>query len=290
MFELLSAISDGISDDFSYAVNVLSDEGFGGIELQTVGGRNVGDLSVAEIRSAKRTASDAGLEVVCLSHKNLFGSLSVRTAKTGDQRYQDELDTLRRLIGHAHEAGTTVIRIMSFQKEMVLFGTACVSGSVITGGAWANLVSLMKPPVRLAESEGVQLVVETCLKGMITSAKLAARLVDEIGSPALKVLWDPCNALYFNESAYPAGYEALHKHYIGHVHIKDAVVDIPSASMDITEVGKGDMGQYLESIAMRLKADHYTGHISLENIHRPANGNAEVAFRASARKLKEVFQ
>ena len=148
----------------------------------------------------------------------------------------------------------------------------------------------MRPPVEVAESAGVQLVVEILLKGMVTSGKLAMKLIEEIGSPALKVLWDPCNALYFNEKAYPDGYEAMQPKYLGHVHIKDAIVDIPSATMDITEVGKGDMSQYLDRIAKRLKADQYGGHIFLENIHRPANGSAEDAFRASARTLKAVFR
>lgn len=290
MLERLGVISDGVSDDYPEALKIIASEGFRAVEFQTLNGRHVGDLSVEEIRDASRQASDAGMAVVCLSHKGLFASQSVRTAKPSDQRYQHDMETLKRLMGHAQLAGSPLVRIMSFQKEMVLFGASCVAGSVITQGAWDQFVALMAPPVRLAESEGLQLVVETCLKGMVTSAALAARLVDEIGSPALKVLWDPCNALYFNEAAYPAGYEALRGKFLGHVHIKDAVVNIPRASMDITEVGQGDMAPYLEPIAAQLKADAYAGYVSLEHIHRPADASSGDAFRASARRLKEVFR
>ena len=88
---------------------VLRSEGLKAVELQTISGRNIGDLSFAEIRNVKSIASDAGVAVACISHKNLFGSLSVKTTKIADPQYQFEMDTLRRLIEYATETGTALI-------------------------------------------------------------------------------------------------------------------------------------------------------------------------------------
>lgn len=289
MLPRLSAISDGISDDFAVAAKILKEEGYVGIELQTIGRKSIGDMSTAEVAAIGRIASDHELTVVCLSHKNLFGSLSVRTASVNDPEFQRETDMLRRLADHAHILGAQLLRIMSFKKEMVLFGKDGVAGSIVAQGAWERFVSLMRAPVAVAEQAGVTLVAETCLRGMVTSAKLGAKLVNDIGSPNLKVLWDPCNALYFNERAYPDGYNALARDLIGHVHVKDAVVDIPSATIDLTEIGQGDMSEYLLSIVARLKADQYGGYISLENVYRPRGTDAQDAFRASSRALKAIL-
>jgi sugar phosphate isomerase/epimerase len=289
MHDRLSVISDGISPDFLSAVKLLSQEGLRFVELQTLYDKAIGDLSPSEMREVRNITSNYGVQVCCVSRKNLFGSLSVATTTTGDIAYQAEVEVLRRLIGDAQELGTNLIRIMSFRKETVLFGNCGAEDAVVTRGAWDKFVELMGRPVRLAEAAGVQLVVETCLRGMITSARLGRRLVDEVASGALKVLWDPCNALYYNEPVYPEGYEVLRGGYLGHIHLKDGVADIPGALIDFAAMGEGQLGPHLRAIAQGLGSDGYDGFISLENVFRPEHGGAEAGFRASVRKLKDVF-
>jgi sugar phosphate isomerase/epimerase len=218
----LSAISDGISPDLARAVSVISKAGLPYVELQSVWGKPVGNLSAGEIQEAKRITVESGMQVSCLSHKNLFGAMPVLTTEIGDANYNTHIDAMRRVIAIARELGTDLVRIMCFRKESVLFGSNGAESAVVTAGAWDKFVQLMVPPIRLAESEGIRLVVENSTKGMVTSAFLARKLVDDLGSSALKVLWDPSNALYFNEVAYPDGYDALRGGYVGHVHIKDS--------------------------------------------------------------------
>jgi sugar phosphate isomerase/epimerase len=288
MFKL-GAISDGISKDLARAVEVISRAGLGYVVLQSVWGKPVGNLSDEEIDEVKRITRDHSLKVSCLSHKNLFGAMPVLGTEVGDANHEAHMTTMRRVIAIARDLDAEVIRIMCFRKEAVLFGSNGADGAVVTSGAWDKFVQLMEPPIRLAEREGVRLVVENSTKGMVTSAWLARKLVDEIGSPALKVLWDPSNALYYNEQPYPDGYDVLRGGYLGHLHIKDSVADIRRARIDFAALGEGQMGPHLESLAGSLLRDGYQGCVSLESLYRPAGGGPEEGFHASLPQLKALF-
>ena len=285
----LSAISDSVSHDFARAATLIAGAGLEYVELQSVWKKPVGDLSTAEVQEVARVIADAGLQVSCLSHKNLFGAMPVLTTTIGDANHEAHMATLKRVIGIARELRTDLVRIMCFRKESVLFGSHGAESAVVTAGAWDKFVELMAPPIRLAEREGIRLVVENSTKGMITSAWLARKLIDALGSPALKALWDPSNALYFNEAPFPAGYEALRGGYLGHLHIKDSIADIPRARIDFAALGEGQMAPHLGSIARSLARDGYDGFVSLESLYRPPGGGSEEGFKASLPKLKELF-
>ena len=93
---------------------------------------------------------------------------------------------------------------------------------------------------------------------------------------------------------YPtAGYtpskRALGIENIGHIHIKDALVDMPKATVEFCELGAGDMAGCLSPLAEKLNADGYNGHISLESVYRPDGGDFESGFKASVGLFKELY-
>ena len=114
-------------------------------------------------------------------------------------------------------------------------------------------------------------------------------MVDEVGSDRLKVMWDPANALYSTEVAFPDGYHALRGGYLGHIHLKDVVVDIAKATISCRQLGTGQMAPYLDDMATALRRDGYEGAISLESVYRPPGGSFEDGFRASVGALNAVF-
>ena len=97
--------------------------------------------------------------------------------------------------------------------------------------AWDKLCSLVDPAIQIAEDRGITLVVETGNNAMITSANLAQKLIDELGTARLKVLWDPANSLYCTEAPYPDGYNELHGGTLEHIHLKDVVTEIAKATL-----------------------------------------------------------
>ena len=124
---------------------------------------------------------------------------------------------------------------------------------------------------------------------MITSGFLGQKLIDELGSNHLKVLWDSGNSLYCNEPACPDGYDALSGGRLGHLHVKDCRVDIPKATVEQCQFGQGQMAVYFEDIATGLKRDGYDGAVSLESVYRPDGGTFEDGFRASFEEFQRIF-
>lgn len=65
-----------------------------------------------------------------------------------------------------------------------------------TPTAWTDLVASMREAVRGAEETGVTLAVEPEVANVVDSAQKARRLLDEIGSPRLKVVMDGANIFH----------------------------------------------------------------------------------------------
>lgn len=283
----LGVITDGISRDLEHALAVMRQHGLNQAELQYVGDREVGDLDDALLGRVQDLVERYEVEVCCLS-RHVFAGLAVGSTEVGDEAHSRQMQRLRRCIDEAKALRCPLVRTMSFRKEMILFGSGGAEEWNVAKGAWDALKRLLAPAVELAETEGVTLVVETGNNAMVTSGHLARRLVAELGSDHLKVLWDPGNSLYCAEPAYPDGYEAL-RGCLAHCHFKDVRVDIPQASVEQCRFGEGQMAAYFGSIAKALAEDGYAGVVSLESVYRPADGTFEDGFRASFPAFKAAF-
>jgi sugar phosphate isomerase/epimerase len=284
----LGVITDGISRDFEHALQVMTEAGLEYAELQFLWEKEVGDLNDDEMARATGLVGKYGVKVSCISRHN-FAGMSVGDTEAGDANHQKHMDATKRCIDMAKAFGARLVRIMSFRKEMILFGCNGAEVWNANNTAWAKLLELLRPVVTLAAEEGVTLVVETGNNAMITSASLGHKLVDELGSEHLKILWDPANSLYCNERAFPDGYAALRGGYLGHVHIKDSNVDIPNASVEQCALGNGQMAAFVENIARGLKEDDYAGVVSLESVYHPTDGTFEDGFHASIDRFKKIF-
>jgi len=284
----LGVITDGISRDLEHALQVMNEFGLEYAELQFVWDKEVGDLSSVEVNRVQNLISRYNVKVSCIS-RGIFGGLLLGDLEIDSPVYLKHVNALRRCIDMAKTLNCSLVRVMSFRKEMILFGSHGAEIWNVSKGAWDKLVKLMKVPVQIAEEAGVTLVVETGNNGMINSAYLGRKLIDELNTNHLKVLWDPCNCLYANEPAYPDGYESLKAVYIGHIHLKDALVDISKATIRCTALGDGHMAPYLEPLAKALRRDAYGGVVSLESVYRPDGGSFEDGFRTSVNVMKQLF-
>lgn len=284
----LGVITDGISRDLAHALQVARAAGLTYAELQYVWDKEIGDHDRNEIRQMKALLDEHGLAVPCVSRHILTGAVTMATKPT-DTVYIQHLDALKRCIAASHALGSPLTRIFSGRKEMILFGSGGAEHWNVAKGAWAALVPLIDPFVRVAEAENAVLVVETGNGTMINSSWLARKLIDEIGSDRLKVLWDPANNCYAHEKAYPDGYESIRGRYLAHIHIKDVKVDTPKASLEVREMGKGELADQFASIAAALRADSYDGVVCFESVYHPAGGSFEDGFRRSIGKFKQLF-
>jgi len=284
----LGVIVDGISRDLEHALQVLTEAGLNYAELQFVWDAEVGDHTDEQISKIKELITKYDVQISCIT-RHIFGGVFLMGTEIGDDIYNFHMEKLKRCISMAKELNTDLVRIMSFRKEMILFGTHGAEQWIVTGGAWDKFLKMLEEPVKLAEKEGVTLVVETGNNAMITTAVLGRKMIDAIGSNNLKILWDPANSLYANEPTFPDGYEHLKGGYLGHLHIKDVKGNIPAATVSMCPLGTGDMAPYLEPLANALKEDGYQGVVSLESVYHPENGTYEDGFKASLAEFKRLF-
>ena len=283
----LGVITDGISRELERALAVMNEVGLTQAELQYLWEVEVGDLSDAQLDRVQRLVAAHEVEVSCIS-RHVFGGLALGDLSASAQVYRKHLADLNRCIDMAKALDCPLVRIMSFKKEMILFGSHGAEEWNVAKGAWEAARELIGGAVQIAEDRDITLAVETGNNAMTNSAFLARRMVDEIGSNRLKVMWDPANALYSTEAAFPDGYEAL-RGALGHIHLKDVVVDISKATISCRQLGTGQMALYLDDMATALRNDGYAGTISLESVYRPLGGSFEDGFRASVGALKAMF-
>ncbi|MCY4538624.1 MAG: sugar phosphate isomerase/epimerase [Chloroflexi bacterium] len=284
----LGVITDGISREFEHALSVMNEFDLKHAELQFLWDKEVGDLDDRQMNRVQQLIKAHDVSVSCIS-RHIFGGMSVGSASRQSADYQAHLSALERCIDMAKVLGCPRVRIMAFRKEMILFGSHGAEEWNVATGAWDKLRQLVAPAVQIAEDRDITLVVETGNNAMITSAYLARKLIDELGSQRLKALWDPANSLYCAEVPIPDGYELLRGGYLGHVHLKDVAVEIAKATVTCKQMGSGHLGPYLPRIAAALREDGYDGAISLESVYRPLGGTFEDGFRASIGRIQELF-
>ena len=284
----LGVITDGISREFEHALAVMNEFELTQAELQFLWDKEVGDLSDAQLNRVQQLVTAHEVEVSCIS-RHVFGGLALADLSPTAPAYLAHLDALNRCIDMAQALDCPLVRIMSFKKEMILFGSHGAEEWNVARGAWDKARELIAGAVAIAEDRGITLAVETGNNAITNSAWLACRLIDELGSERLKLLWDPANALYATEAPFPDGYDALRGGYLAHIHLKDVVVDIAKATVSCRQLGSGQMAPYLADLATALATDGYDGSISLESVYRPAGGTFEDGFRASLGVMKALF-
>jgi sugar phosphate isomerase/epimerase len=257
-------------------------------ELQFVGEKEVGDHSKAEIKDIDNFLRDRGKPVSCLS-RHIFAGMTAQN-KPGDALHNKHMDALKRVVEMAHIVESPFVRIMTQKKEQILWGFNGAEKWNVAHGAWDTLGPMIRPAVEFARSAGIKLAVETGNGTMVNSNYTARKLIDELDAKdTLKVLWDPGNNCWCHELAFPDGYEEVRGGYLGHVHIKDVLVDTPKATLTVKEMGEGQLGPLFNPMAAALRKDQYEGVISFESVYHPGNGNFEDGFRKCIGKFKKIF-
>jgi sugar phosphate isomerase/epimerase len=284
----LGVICDGISRDLAHALNVMDEFDLEYAELQFVGEKEVGDHSKEEIADIKALLDKHRKPVSCLS-RHIFAGMTTAN-RPGDELHTKHMDALKRVFEMAHELGSPLVRIMTSKKEQILWGQNGAEKWNVAKGAWDSLPPLIAPAVELAKLEGLTLVVETGNGTMVNSNYTARKLIDDLDAKGtLKVLWDPANNCWCHELAYPDGYEELRDGYLGHIHIKDVIVDTPRANLEIRKMGEGQLAELFNPIKKALRTDNYNGVISFESVYHPGNGDFEAGFRQCIGSFKEIF-
>ena len=279
----LSVITDEISQEFEHALDVMLEYGVRHAELRGLWGTNIADLDSGQVARAKEAMGARGITVPCLSTPMFKCDLEVEEgtiegpmhlAKARGIGEQTEL--LRRCCGLAHQFGTDLIRVFTFWRK-----------GELTPDVERRIVDAFAEPLKVAEEEGVTLVLENEHACFIGTGAEAARVLSSVDSPRLRACWDPGNAFGAGETPFPDGYNAI-RPFLRHVHVKDGKIDPVDGSHSWTVVGEGDIDYAGHFDALRR--DGYTGFISLETHYIPEGGIPEEGSRACLAALRRFIK
>jgi sugar phosphate isomerase/epimerase len=284
----LGVFSDEVSQDLDTAIAVAKEFDLNGLEIRSVWDNPPQKLGkhAERIRGA---LDEAGLE--CYSIASPFFKCELAS----EEEYTQHLDILRNCIRLAKALGTNNVRGFTFWRKE----------SPSLQEAWDSIVEKFREPVSIIEGEGIYLCIENESSTYIASGAVLRRMIEDIGSPNIRVTWDPCNCLFdlTSEPPFPEGYEAV-KDVIRLVHVKDARKVDDERLGEHVPVGEGDAK--LKELFSRLKQDGYDGYLSLETHWRPSeqlqkdlvdrpggaaySENAELASRICLENMKKMFE
>ena len=238
----LSAFADEVTDDFLQQVKYLSREGVGYIEPRFVNKKNIMDLTLSELKEAKKMIGDQGLKVSAIGSP--IGKVKL------DEPFDPHLDKFKHAIDLAEFLKTPYIRMFSYYAP---------EGKNIDDYR-EQVMERMAAKVDALEGTNVTMVHENEAHIYGHTAANCVDMVETIDSPKLRLVYDPANFVWGEkltnnvDVCWP-----VMKTYVVHVHIKDWKL----GSKDVGSVpGEGD-GQIKELLA-ELVAMDYDGCLTME--------------------------
>ena len=113
------------------------------------------------------------------------------------QKRRDGLRGLREMASACHRLGTSVITLCTGTRDPHSMWRRHPDNDL--PDAWDDLTATMREALQIAEENEVTLAFEPEVSNVVDSAVKARRLLDEMGSPYLKVVMDPANIFHKGE-------------------------------------------------------------------------------------------
>lgn len=237
----LCGIGDEAGASLDAQLTAVTRLGWEAVELRTVDGVALADLDEERFAHTVRRLIETGLRVGCVDSRIANWARPI----TGD--FEADLEELDILAGRCARLGTDRIRVMSYPNDG------------LDEEKWrAETLARMRELAARAEDAGLTLLHENCAGWAGTRADRMRELVQEVDSPALRLLFDVGNGVAYGYQAYELLPEITP--FIAHVHIKDAV-----GTVDDTRYTLPGHGDCRVLHALRHLLDHgYTGLLSIE--------------------------
>jgi sugar phosphate isomerase/epimerase len=251
----ISAFGDEIAPGLEEQIAVLKDQGVEAVEVRSAWAVNVVDLGAEQLDYAARLLDAAGIAV------SAIGSPVGKAAVDGD--FDRELLRLRAALEAAKRLQTKRIRVFSF---------------FIPDGRHTEfrdeVLRRMTAFAKEAAAQNLVLVHENESYIYGDDAEHCRDLVESVGSPSLRIAFDPANFVQVGVRPFDEAWPLLAKH-VDHFHVKDAVsvdrdgvapypAQAPELQLmaSVRPAGEGE-GQ-LEQLLHALERQDYSGYLVLE--------------------------
>ena len=279
----LSVITDEISQDLGHALEVASKEfGMGFVELRSLWNKNIINLDQKETTEAQGLLRKYSLQVSDIASplfktdwpgapKSKYSPASPQFG--ADYPYEKQMEVLERAVAIGKALGTNRIRCFDFWRldDPAPYRSA--------------MNDKLRKTAEDANRKGIILLLENEFACNTATGGEAARTLAAVQSPNFLLNWDPGNAAYRGETAFPDGFRKIPKERIGHMHCKD-VVRKSDGSFEWAAMGRGII-DYIGQFRALMQAG-YLGTMSLET-HWKGGGSAEESSRQSFAGMKELL-
>lgn len=260
----LSVFSDDLAADWDRAIQVAGEVGVQGLEIRNVWGKSSKDLTDEEARRMAQTLKGSGLAISCM------GSTYGRRFWLDDPESRQMTEqVLAKMIRFCELFETNKIRIFALW----------VPGYEEDRAKWVirprfnldlitRLVRNLEASVKMAESAGVQLLIENEGNSYSGTCREARLIVDAVDSPAVQCIYHPRPTSGTGEAAYPEGYNQV-REFVKHVHM---------GRLDYFWTGEAPTTPHRE-VLQALVADQYDGWITIERHFHPRDPEREPELR-----------
>jgi sugar phosphate isomerase/epimerase len=236
-----SGIADEAGDDIETQIEAHKELGWHHIELRNIDGIGVADLSDRAFDEVVEKLSDAGLGISC------FASQLCNWSRPITKHPDIDRHELARAIPRMQRVGCEFIRIMSYPN------------AGWPEEQWRDeAVARIKTLAAMAEDGGVTLVHENCNGWGGLGAEQSLAMLEMVGSPALKLLWDTGNPVGHGQDPWQY-YQGVREHVV-YVHVKDGVQEDGKTVYTYPGEGEGRVGDVLRDLIGR----GYQGGVSIE--------------------------
>jgi sugar phosphate isomerase/epimerase len=267
----LAAITDEFSPDPRAAMDAMQAIGMTGAELRMLWGKNIMNLSDAEVGQAAEIGRSRGIRILSIASPLLKcvlpGGPEVDTRFQQDifaskHSFEDQPALAARAFTLCRLSGARIIRVFSYWR------------TVAPDKCFDAICTALEKLGRQAAQCDVVIGIENEHACNVGTAEESAKVLNAVGSRSVQLVWDPCNGLVAGEEPFPHGYSLLPKDRIAHVHAKDCHMDGHQPVFGPLGTRHIDWKGQIEA----LLADGYRGAVSLET-HWPGPGGDK--FQAS---------
>ncbi len=270
----LAGIGDEAAPTLAGQLSAIAQLGWDAVELRTVHGQALADLDRVSRERLVRAVAEAGLRVVCLDSR--IGGWAGTIADPFDR----DLAELASLADLCAELGTRYVLIMSYPN------------AGLPEPRWRQeVIDRVRRLTDVAEAAGITVLHENCAGWAASRADRVLDRLEEVASPALRLLFDVGNGPAHGYLA--ADLLAELAPFVAHVHVKDAVGD--GENTTYTLPGDGRAG--VETCLRMLRAAGYDGALSIEphlatrpHEDRWADAGGTAAFVAAGHRLTELVR
>jgi L-ribulose-5-phosphate 3-epimerase len=281
----LGAITDEISDRLERSLALFSEWGLQDVEIHTLWGSSIERLEAGEVDRLKSLLDRNGLRT-CMVSSTVFLRCRILDGPppaAWDRRfdsipgtYADHVGALCRCLETATALGAPLVRVFGFWPEE---GMPASMGEKVS--------ARLRDAADLAASHGIVLALENCPHTLLDQTRKVLEVLETVGSPWLRLLWDPSNAWRCGERDLVGLIDRAMPH-LAHLHLKGIRLSGgPAAGRAYVPLDEGDV-DYRQLLAGVLAAG-YSGVCSLEPHYALPRTGREGAARESLARLRRLL-